>query len=302
MTTASSLQVPLTPLAARDWLDQELYPFESHFYAHADGRMHYVDEGAGPPILFVHGTPSWSFEWRHAIQALHSQHRCIAIDHLGFGLSDKPEAAAYCPADHTRRLWEFVEALDLREFVLVVHDFGGPIALPLALAEPPRVRALVIVNTWMWSHGDQPRVARASRLVASPLGRFLYCWLNASPRWLLPSSFADRKHLTPAIHRHYLAPFATRRARTAPWMLGCALVGSDAYYAELWQKRQALTSIPTTLIWGTRDPAFGTEYLARWKNLLPNARTVELPAGHFPQEERPDAVTEAIRARAGRET
>src|SRR5262245_22692226 len=175
-------------IAAPAWLDRTLYPFAGHAFSTPEGRMHYVDEGQGRPLLLVHGTPSWSFEWRAAIAGLRDAARCVAPDHLGFGLSDKPAQAAYKPADHARRLLELVRALDLREITLVVHDFGGPIGLPVLLQEPARVRALVVVNSWAWAHGSDPRIARLSRLVASSFGRFLYLSLNASPRFLVPSS------------------------------------------------------------------------------------------------------------------
>jgi len=103
------------------WLDRSLYPFKSRFFSTDEGRLHYVDEGQGRPVLFVHGTPSWSFEWRHAIASLRGEARAIAIDHLGFGLSDKPLVAAYRPEDHARRLLAFVRALDLQDVTLVVQ-------------------------------------------------------------------------------------------------------------------------------------------------------------------------------------
>ncbi len=300
MTTDTLAARPTGPeLAARTWLDRSLYPFASRWHDAEGHRVHYVDEGRGRPILFVHGTPSWSFEWRYAIKALSDRHRCVAPDHLGFGLSDKPADADYHPEDHARRLRALVHALDLRDVTLVVHDFGGPIGLPLALEEPERVAGVVVMNTWMWPHGDDPKVRRLSRFVASPVGRFLYTRLNASPRWLVPLSFADRTKLGRDVHRHYVAPFATRRERVAPWVLGCELAGSDPYYARLWERRETLRSIPTTIVWGTRDPAFGDPYLTRWRETLPSARVVTLPVGHFPQEEAPEEVTAAIAEAAG---
>ena len=95
--------------------------------------MHYVDEGDGEPILFVHGTPTWSFEYRHLIAALRGRHRCVALDHLGFGLSERPAGASYTPEAHAARLLAVRRPAGARRFTLVVHDFGGPIALPLAL-------------------------------------------------------------------------------------------------------------------------------------------------------------------------
>ena len=97
-----------------------------------DGEMHYVDEGSGPPILLVHGTPTNSYEYRHLIAALSKRFRCMAPDHLGFGQSSRPQSFAYTPEAHAAVLKEFVERLGLEEFTLVVHDFGGPIGLPLA--------------------------------------------------------------------------------------------------------------------------------------------------------------------------
>lgn len=113
-------------------------------------RLHYVDEGSGSPLLFVHGTPSWSFEWGAMVRVLRGERRCIALDHLGFGLSEKPPTAAYRPADHARRLLAFMRHLQLEDVTLVVHDFGGPIGIWAALEARKRIRGIVAINTWMW--------------------------------------------------------------------------------------------------------------------------------------------------------
>ena len=146
------------------WVDREAYPFRSRFIELASGRrVHYIDEGEGDVVLFVHGTPTWSFEWRHVIRALARTHRCVAMDNLGFGLSDRPRDFDYCPESHARMLRAFVERLGLNDVTLVVHDFGGPIGLPLALHEPSIVRRLVVFNTWMWSFADDPEMTRKAR-------------------------------------------------------------------------------------------------------------------------------------------
>lgn len=279
------------------WLDPSFYPFVPRQHRSEDGMMSYVDEGEGPPILFVHGTPSWSFEFRAVIAALAKTHRCVAPDHLGFGLSDKPEQAPLDPTDHARRLRRFVEALDLRDFTLVVHDFGGPIGLPLAL-DTDRVRRVVVLNSWMWPNGDDPAVVRVDRVIRSWLGRLLYRWLNFSPRVLLPASFADKKRLDRATHRHYLTPFATRHERAAPYALACALLGSDDFYRALWARRAELRQ-PLTLVWGMKDPTFGERHLARWRDTYPHATVVCVEdAGHFLAEERPEALVAALLASA----
>lgn len=279
------------------WLDPALYPFVPRRFDTADGTISYLDEGSGPVVLLVHGTPSWSFEFRAVVQALAASHRVVAPDHLGFGLSDKPVDAALRPEDHARRLRALVEALDLRDLVLLVHDFGGPIGLPLALDVPGRVRALVVVNSWMWASDGDPNIARIDRWVRSPLGRFLYRWLGFSARVILPKVFGDRRRLTRAHHRHYLAPLGSRQAREGTYALACALRGSDPYFDSLWCQRGALAALPMTVVWGDRDPVLTHVQRDRWTQTFPHARLVRVAdAGHFVAEERPDVVVAAIRA------
>ena len=177
-----------------DWLDPTAYPFRPRRFETPEGAMSFVDEGAGPPVLLVHGTPSWSFEFRGVITRLAPHRRVIAPDHLGFGLSDKPRVGLTVE-DHARRLRALVEALDLRGVTLVVHDFGGPIGLPLAL-DGDRVARVVVLNSWMWPSDGDATIARLDRLVRSPLGRLLYRGLGVSVRVLLPSAFGDRRRLS----------------------------------------------------------------------------------------------------------
>jgi pimeloyl-ACP methyl ester carboxylesterase len=284
------------PSAPPSWLDRKLYPFTTNRFVTEDGVLSYVDEGSGPPVLFVHGTPSWSFEWRTVIGALASGHRCIAPDHLGFGLSDKPASAPLRPEDHARRLSAFVRALDLRDITLVVHDFGGPIGLPIALDMPERVARIVVLNTWMWPNADDPAVRKIDRLVRSLLGRFLYLWLNLSPRFLLPSLFERKDRLTRPVHRQYLGPFRQRRDRTSLYALASALMGSDPYYASLYARRHQLARIPMTIVWGEKDPAFQERHLQRWLETFPKARLIRLPGvGHFVAEEDPSSLVSALR-------
>ena len=280
------------------WLDRDAFPFTHHTHEIDGARMHSVDEGPRDdphPIVVVHGTPTWSFEWRHVVRALRAHRRVIVPDHLGFGLSDKPAGAAYEPAAHARRLADLLDALGLRRFTLVVHDFGGPIGLGAVLARLERVERVVYLNSWFWPVDDDRRAVSISRFVRGPIGRFLYLWLSFSVRVLLPSALGDRRLLTRAIHRQYLGPFRVRAERLAPWVLGRELAGSSAFYATLWARRAALAAIPSAIVWGERDPAFGPSYLSRLRAALPQARVRTLPAvGHFPAEEAPDAVVEAI--------
>jgi haloalkane dehalogenase len=283
------------------WLDRAAYPFAPKWLEAADGRLHYVDEGEGDVLLFVHGTPTWSFEYRHLIGALRGSYRCIAPDHLGFGLSDRPEGASYSPEAHAARLRAFVEKLGLRRFTLVAHDFGGPIALPLALADATAVERLVILNSWMWSFTDDPLMTKRAKMAGGGLGRFLYRRLNASLKLIMPSAYGDRSKLTRAIHAQYLSVFPDADSRgLVLWALARALTGSAAFYDDLWQRRERLRQIPAAIIWGTKDSAFRPNQLARWREVMPHAIVTELAgAGHWPHEEAPEAVLAALRAFLG---
>lgn len=133
------------------WVDVSLFPFASRWMEVGDGRMHYLDEGAGRPVVFVHGAPAWSFLWRGAIRALRDRHRCIVPDLLGYGLSEQPHGFSYHPREQARCLAALLAHLDVRDATLVVHDWGGPIGLAWALEQPGRVRDVVLFNTWLWS-------------------------------------------------------------------------------------------------------------------------------------------------------
>jgi haloalkane dehalogenase len=280
------------------WLDREAYPFQSRFFEVAPGRrVHYIDEGEGEILLFVHGTPTWSFEWRECIRVLARTHRCVALDHLGFGLSDRPRDFAYTPEAHADVLRSFVDRLGLTGITLIVHDFGGPIGLPLALDEPSAIRRLVLLNTWMWSFADDLEMTRKAKLAGGRLGRFLYRYANLSLRVIMPSAYDDRHKLTRGIHAQYLAPFRDVDARgRVLWRLAHALLASGEYYDSLWRRREQLRGIPALIIWGVKDPAFPPSLVARWRTALPYAGVVELPVGHWPQEEAPEQVTRALQA------
>lgn len=283
-------------LSVPAWLDRQAYPFAWHDVALSAGRLHYVDEGQGETILFVHGTPTWSFEYRHLISALSKTHRCVAPDHLGFGLSERPADFAYTPEAHARMLSEFVDTLGLERFTLVVHDFGGPIGLPLALREASPVARVVLLNTWAWPVDDDPHMARGARFIGSAPGRFLYRHANASLRLIMPSAYGRRHALTKKIHRQYLEVFRDKEARVRVLhVLAKSLLGSRAHYQSLLDRMSRLQRLPVLIVWGIKDTAVKPYQLARWRELLPEAVVAEVgQAGHWPHEEDPRLVIAAI--------
>lgn len=277
--------------------DAAQYPFASHYLPLEAGRLHYLDEGQGEPVVFVHGTPEWSFLFREPIRALAPTHRCIAPDHLGFGLSDKPPGWTYHPRDQAQHLERLlVDHLDLRDITLVVHDFGGPIGLGFALKYPERIRRLVVLNTWLGATNADAGARRIDAVLRSWLGRLLYLRLNFSPRVLLKQALAEPKKLPKAIHAEYLKPFphpADRWGllRTGQWLVGA----SDWYAAQAAVLAERLGHMPTLLLWGVRDAFVGETWLRRWQEALPTARTVRLDCGHFGPEEMPTETVAALR-------
>jgi haloalkane dehalogenase len=289
------------------WIDRNEYPFvsrsvmiEGHqiHYVDEDNSEHTQDEGIGnsdqkPVLLMVHGTPVWSFLYRHCLKAFSSRYRCIALDHLGFGLSDKPQTADYSPQAHARRLASFVKALGLKNLVLVAQDYGGPIALDYAVRHADNVRGIVLANTWMW---EIQQMRQGGKLFDNALGKWLYIQYGFSPKVLIPQSFGDKQKLLPAVHRHYLMPLSTPKERVATFSLVEALHNNAGWYEELWQRREAIASKPVLMVWGMKDRFVpGAALLPRWKQLWRNARYVECAeAGHFVEEEDPERVMAAM--------
>lgn len=269
-----------------EWIDKNEYPFTPRFAKVPAGMMHYIDEGTGETIVMVHGTPAWSFLYRKMIKILTKEYRCLASDHIGFGLSDKPEDFSYKPEHHARNLEKWITDLNLKNITLVVHDFGGPIGLNYALKHPENVKSIVIMNTFMWSLESEKHFAQASKLLGGALGRFLYKQWNFSPKVMLKMSFSDKSKLTKHIHNHYLKVFPSPQSRTSTAVLAKELIGSSAWFDSLWKLQSNIADIPTLLLWGMKDTAFRAIELEKFESFLKNATVVRLPdCGHFVQEE-----------------
>lgn len=279
---------------AQSWIDRELYPFESHYLRLEDGNMHFIDEGNGDVVLFVHGTPTWSFLYRDFVKELSKSKRCIAIDHIGFGLSDKPMSFEGTPEKHAENLIAFIQKLDLKDITLVVHDFGGPIGLGAALEMPDRIKNIVVLNSWLWSTRDNPMAQEIDKLLNSPEGEAAYIEMNYSPTVLLKQAFANPENLAEDVHNHFIQPFSEKEARHSLLKIGRAFVGSSDWYEEKWQELNALSDKNWLILWGEKDPFLNQGFLAKWENKLPNAEIKKLDSGHFVQEESTGKAIEEI--------
>ena len=276
------------------WLNREEYPFESHYIDLPMGRMHYVDEGQGAPLVMLHGNPGWSFEYRNVIKAMAKTHRCIAPDYIGFGLSDKPYGWDYLPASHANNLEHLLESLPLEGITLVVNDWGGPIGLSYAIRHPQKIKQLVVLNTWLWSVKHDLYYRAFSAIMGGALGKLMIKHFNIFGKVVVPLVVGDKK-LPPDIHRHYYKHLATRKDRKGCYVFPQQIVASGDWLDSLWQQREKITHIPTTIIWGMKDKAFRVQELNHWTTHWNNPKVIRLDSvGHFPQEEDPTSVIEVL--------
>ncbi len=268
------------------WIDRREYPFVSRYLDLDMGRMHYVDEGKGEPVVMVHGNPTWSFLYRHLIRGLSGEWRCVAMDHIGFGLSDKPPDWSYLPEDHARNFEKLVEALGLRDITMVVQDWGGPIGLSHAVRSPGNVKRLVVMNTWMWSVRGDPHYERFSGFMGGPLGRLLIRRFNFFARVVMKQAMGDPARLPAAVHRHYLRALERPEDRKGCWTFPKRIIDSSVWLEGLWSERDRIRDKPALILWGMKDIAFRERELDRWIGLFNNARVVRYgDAGHYIQEE-----------------
>ncbi len=279
---------------ANHWLDTSEYPFNSKYFDINGQKLHYLDEGKGEILLFVHGTPSWSFDYRNIIKNLKEHYRCVAIDHIGFGLSSKPEHYDYSPQNHSNTLEKFVLAQALENITLVVHDFGGPIGLNFAIQHPEKIKNLIILNSWLWSSENDPDYIKLKKILKSPLLPFLYRYLNFSPKFILPQSFGDKK-LPKNLLKQYTKPFADRTQRNGTLAFAQSLLNDQDWFEQLWNKRKTIAEKPTLFVWGMKDNVIKPHNLEKFQSSFSNSKTMKLEkSGHFPQEEQPEKVIKAI--------
>jgi haloalkane dehalogenase len=280
------------------WVSDTLYPFQSRWFDAPRGRIHYIDEGQGTPIVFLHGNPSWSFEYRGPIATLRDRYRCIALDHLGFGLSGRTgDPADYHSAAHAENFAALMDHLDLDGAVLAFSDWGGPIALNYARLQPERIGGLVILNSWCWPVNREWHFRQFSFMMSSWLGQYLIRNHNFFVRKVMPSAVGNRAALTDEVMAHYIQAQPDKAARAASAAFPGYIIGATDWLAAVWNDRAAFADKPALLLWGLKDIAFRRKELHVWQSELANTTVRELPdCGHFVAEEAPDTVSTEIDA------
>jgi haloalkane dehalogenase len=273
-----------------------LYPFESRWFDSSAGRMHYVDEGEGPPILLCHGNPTWSFLYRHIIVGLRDRFRCIAPDYLGFGLSDRPEPYGYKIDQHVRTVGELVDHLELDGYVLMGQDWGGPIGLGVSVDRAARVRGVTVGNTWFWPANAFFKTF--SRFMSSgPMQRRIL-ERNFFVERLMPGAMA--KKLSDDEMDHYRrvqpSPEARRGVAEMPKEIRAAKPLLERLDREVPAK---LGSKPALIVWGMKDFGFRPRgCIPPFREAFPDHEVVELKqAKHYIQEDAPSEIAAAITQR-----
>ncbi len=281
---------PLLPPAV-----QALYPFAAH-YLDLDGvRMHYLDEGSGPTVVLLHGNPTWSFYYRELVLALRGEYRVIVPDHIGCGLSDKPQDYPYRLATHVANLERLLTHLNVGPLTLGVHDWGGPIGLGYAARHREALERLVVFNTTCHLTRDYPwRILVCKLPLLGALGvRGLNGFVLAAQRLAV----CQRAPLAPSVRAGYLLPYDTYAHRVAVhrFVQDIPLGPGHPTWAtgqEILANLDWLRHKPTLICWGARDFCFTDRFLAQWRQRLPQARVHVFPAaGHYVVE---DAAPEII--------
>ncbi len=277
-----------------------LYPFASHYLERDGHRLHYLDEGRGAPVVLLHGNPTWSFYYRRVIQDLRADHRVIALDHLGCGLSDKPQDYPYRLENHIANVEFLIEALGLQKISLVLHDWGGVIGAGYAVRHPENVVRWALMNTAaFWPEGYLPLRLRLCRVPR--IGEFLIRRFNLFARIALSVAVRRPERLTPEVRRAYLAPYDSyaNRIATARFVLDVPDSPRHPSHAaaravEVGLAR--LARLPTRIFWGERDPIFNARILAEWERRFPNAVVDRFPqAGHYVLEDAHEFILPRLR-------
>ncbi|MDO8631741.1 MAG: alpha/beta fold hydrolase [Phycisphaerales bacterium] len=276
-----------------------LYPFESHFLDVGGVRMHYVDEGDGPPIVLVHGNPTWSFYFRELVKGLRDRYRVIALDHIGCGLSDKPQRYPYTLATHIDNLGRLIEHLGLESFTLGGHDWGGAIGFGWAVRNPERIRRLIVFNTAAFLGGPMPFRIRVCRWPI--LGDLLVRGLNGFSRAAIHMACKDRSRMTPQVARGYLLPYDSWANRVGVMRFVRDIpvsprVPSHAVLRKIEVGLPKLADKPMIVFWGGKDFCFNDTFLKEWRNRFPLAEVHRFAdAGHYVVEDAHERIVPLLR-------
>lgn len=277
------------------------YPFTPKKYQISNGyNLSYIEQGtknaATQSVVLLHGNPTWSYYYRHLISALSHDHHVIAPDHIGMGLSDKPDSYDYCLQNHINNTIELLDSLQLKNVTLVVHDWGGAIGHGIAIKRPELVGAIVSMNTAAFTSLRIPFRIGICKLPI--IGEWMVRRFNA---FAWPATFmAVKTPLSKEVKKAYLAPYDNYRNRiaTSRFVRDIPLhKGHKSYLIlkEIEDKLPSLVNLPKIYIWGEKDFCFTTHFLYRFTHFFPKAKCyIFADAGHYVLEDKREQVISII--------
>ena len=261
------------------------FPFESRYFEMSGSKMHYLDEGEGPAIVLLHGNPTWSYYYRNLIAVLSKNFRVIAIDHMGCGLSDKPDKYSYTLAKHIENLTILIDFLNLTSLSLVVHDWGGAIGFGYATRFLDKIDSIVVLNTAAFRSQRIPLRIQVCRWPI--IGEMIVRGLNG---FAWPATFmAVQKKMSKKIASSYLHPYDSWKNRIAVYgfVKDIPLDKNHASYETLVSIEKRLPElrerkISMQVVWGGKDFCFNDHFYEQWQTYFPDASYHYLKdCGHY---------------------
>ncbi len=279
------------------------FPFESNFIEVNGSKIHYVDEGSGDPILFLHGNPTSSYLWRNIIPYMTELGRCIAPDLIGMGKSDKPQIP-YRFSDHYKYVKGFIEKLELKNITLVIHDWGSGLGFHYAMENEDNVKGLAFMEALLkpssWS--DFPKDFKIGfKLMRTPvLGWFMISVMNVFVKQILPQ--ATVRDFTAEEMSVYLEPYKTIGSRipVRVWPTEIPIDGTPSDMHELisdYNLKLQNSDLPKLLFYADPGGIITSKVVDWCKSNLKNLRTVDIGPGiHYIQEDNPHKIGEELSA------
>ena len=279
----------------------ELYPYTGSFLDVDGGRLHYLDEGRSEdisqPVMFaVHGNPTWSFYWRQLIESFAGEYRVVVPDHIGCGLSDKPQNWDYRLAQHIDNLCKLIEHLDLQNIVLVVHDWGGAIGMGMAGRMPERIKKMVVTNTAAFRSQEIPLSIASCRIPI--FGSVAVRGFNAFAG--VATWRASAKGLSASVKSGLIMPYNSwaNRIATLRFVEDIPLKPSHPSYEALVAVEEGLSQLiekPMLICWGEQDFCFTPNFRKEWERRFPDAEVHAWDdVGHYVIEDVPERLVETM--------
>ncbi len=275
----------------------DLYPFTSHYHRIGGNRLHFLDEGRGGAVLMLHGNPTWSFFYRDLVRALADDCRCIVPDHLGMGLSDKPQDYDYHLAAHIANLDSLVTSLGVGKLTLVLHDWGGAIGMGWAVQHPEQVERIVILNTAAFTSDRIPLRIKICRIPF--FGALSVRGLNG---FALAATFMTTcRPLAPEVRAGFVRPYDSWANRVAILRFVQDIPMNPGHRTwpvikEIESKLKLFAKTPVMIEWGAGDWCFTEAYCRTWQQFFPHARVNLYPdAAHYLLEDKGNEIIPRVR-------